>query len=176
MTVGLAVASGSRIFLAIESHGLPHPLESKIVDLRGHPDAAVLAAGGLDHWYCVRREYKQQANLLSACRKIVGLLNTYMTSENEAHGLLCGFDGGRPVCYRIDRFEHWSAATYREEAVAVVQIIGREYLASKARELAEVENMAGVDWTRAFKETIESLGPVDGYIRMPVCSRTLEEA
>src|SRR5205807_1345822 len=106
MSLGLVVASDDkrRIYLAIESEGVQcDVLDSKLIRLQTHPEMVLLVTGGLEHWRDVRNDFTAQPTIHKASDEIVSLLNKHTKSNNQAFGLLCGFDDGSPVCYRINR-------------------------------------------------------------------------
>ena len=107
----------NRIYLAIESQGLPlagppvkHEfpllLDSKILKLNTRPQVVVLAAGGLDHWAYVVANYSSSSSVTAATSEIIDLLNSCMTEEDQAFGLVCGYEHGKPKCFRVNRFRN----------------------------------------------------------------------
>lgn len=116
MTLGVAVWNGSEILLGIESRAVPvrvnkrlgrmpvhTEFESKLLDLQPVPHFVVLCAGGTQHWADVKDNYEPQGDIQSAVNHVQSLLEQAMRPGEEAHGLLCGFDGKNPMCFRIGR-------------------------------------------------------------------------
>jgi hypothetical protein len=173
MTLGLAVADSDGIFAAIESEGLPArgttiaalTLNSKILELQSGPEILVLAAGGLDHWSHVAGCYVRQRSLTDAADEVRHLLDECMGPENRAFGLLFGFDGCSPQCYRINRFLGEDATSLSEERLADVQPIGDPTLALPAKEDAERDIAIGTDCLASLVGAIERRFPAKGMRR-----------
>jgi hypothetical protein len=174
MSLGLAFSDGRTIYLATESAGLDNArLSSKILDLQRGPDFALLATGGLDHWYHVLTSYSKQPTLQAACDEIIRLLNECMSRRNQAYGLLCGFVEAKPTCYRINRPLYTNAATYsNSDILNIVQAIGLSYHARAARLHAQNALKSGKDPALALQEAIESRIPGQG-LQAPIVNMTL---
>ncbi len=175
MSLGLVFSDGRTIYLASESIGLVNVcLRSKIFDLQRGPGFALLATGGLDHWYHVLTSYSRQPTLQAACDEIIRSLNECMSRQNQAYGLLCGFVGIMPTCYRIDRPLNTNAATYSNlDILNVVQAIGIPYHAEAALLHAQIALKSGKDPAIALREAIESRIPGQG-LQAPIVNMTLQ--
>lgn len=112
MTLGLATFDTNRIYLAIESKGLPargplltNPfMISKIVELQSTPEMVLLTSGGLEHWVYTIAKYSTQNSLKNAANELAKRLDECMAPRNQAFGLLCGFEHGIAEFYQINRF------------------------------------------------------------------------
>ena len=176
MSLGLAVAHQNAIYLAIESEGLQSGvLASKLISLQHQPEFMLLVTGGLDHWRFVCENYRSQPTAQEACAEIVRLLNDCTTPNNQAFCLMCGFEGGRPICFRINRSKGEPATSWIVVSLDTVQPIGSGEHVTAAKLSAESAIGKGVPAAQALCEAIKSRipgndvrGPVEMYIlRIP---------
>lgn len=183
MTLGLAVADAHGIYLAIESEGLPTAgsssshllpllLDSKILQLQTAPEVTALCAGGLAHWLYVADHYKKQPTLVDATTEIMRLLDGCMSSENQAYGLICGFENIVPKCYRINCFLGNVSAIKQEESLDNVRAIGDPALAQLATVSASHAIGKGTEKLLSLVEAIQQRLPAKG-IRGPIHVRVM---
>lgn len=126
MTLGIAVKIGNQILMGIDSKGVPVPCDSrnrrsqnvrsvfcsKLLFLQRDPDIVVLCAGGTEHWADVKDDFQRQPTLLKTRDRVIEILYPYTRDGGQAFGLLCGFDGNTPRCFRIDGSD---ASSFEEE-------------------------------------------------------------
>jgi len=179
MTLGLATCDKDGIYVAIESQGLPVAgpivkhrfpllLDSKILVLNVHPKVVVLVAGGLDHWAYVVANYSSTLPVRDAALEIVKLLDSCMTENNKAFGIVCGYDKGTPRCYRINRHLNTiKTESPSEEKLADITALGDYADDAKKTALDAINNK--VHPLVALVEAIERLFSRDD-IRGPVHS------
>src|SRR5262245_31289509 len=144
MTLGLAVSTDQYIALAVESMGVPcvgsHPstlgLMTKLLLLQSDPEVVALAPGGLDDWYEVARHYSPQRSVTAAAESIKQILDHCMTKNNQAFGLVCGFDAEKAICYRINRSLNTDSATVDAEDLRKIPRLGAENLSDVAQKHA----------------------------------------
>lgn len=185
MTLGLATCDKDGIYVAIESQGLPVAgpivknrfpllLDSKILVLNVHPKVVVLAAGGLDHWAYVAANYSSASMVSDVTKEIVRLLNLCMTEKNEAFGLVCGYDNGTAMCYRINRRfgTQTTDAPIKKKLADDIQELGIYAATAKQTARTAIENK--VPPLVALVEAIDSLlsrdsvrGPVHSLVIRP---------
>ncbi|MBM4029393.1 MAG: hypothetical protein FJ280_28955 [Planctomycetes bacterium] len=182
MTLGLATCDEHGIYLAIESQGLPLVgppvkrefrllIDSKLMLLNTEPQVIVLAAGGLDHWSYVAANYTSRPSVTEAALEIVELLDSCMSEENQAFGLVCGYENSAPPCYRINRGrEQKSTDKPKPEKLSDIQEIGT--YGDEARKHARNSPFRKENPLVALIEAIETLFPRPD-IRPPIHSRVI---
>jgi hypothetical protein len=178
MTLGLAVGDKQGLYLAIESTGLPLPeswsLLAKVHDLQNKPLVAMLTAGGLAHWNDVVREFRPQASVASAAAEVTRILDNHMGPQNQAYGLLCGYQEGLPKCYRINRRLGDTAASIAEEPLSSTRGLGDPELAHNATQLADEAILHGHEKLLALVEAIQAHLPTPGHpVKGPVQVRVI---
>lgn len=114
MTLGLAYGDESAIYGAMDSFGTSKEgMPSKIVVFPSN--LMLLAAGGMFHWREALRDYQPQGPVGVAATTLANAIDRHMTQANRAFGLLCGYEDGEPVCYRLNRFlSENSTSVFRE--------------------------------------------------------------
>jgi len=175
MTLGLAIGNESGIYLAIESEGLPCLLiDSKIVELQTAPDVVALVAGGLEHWSCVVANYSTgQPSVTRAAEEVCYRLDKCMNDQNEAFGLVCGFEGGAAKCYRVNRSKHTKAEFSPGGCdLSKVQPLGCKSHWAPAQKCATEAIQDSTDPLLALVEAIQQRFPGD-CIRPPVHVRVM---
>jgi hypothetical protein len=185
MTLGLATCDKNGIYLAIESQGIPLAgppvkgdfrllIDSKLMLLNTEPKVIVLAAGGLDHWSYVAANYTNRPSVTEAALEIVELLDLCMSEENQAFGLVCGYENSAPQCYRINRdVNQKSTNKPSPEQLSDIQAIG--IYGDEAKETAMKSIMRNENPLVALNEAIETLFP-NPHIRPPIHSRIIRPA
>ena len=185
MTIALAQADNAGIHLAAESFGLDQMplqsmqggtkrvLDSKVLSLQAKPPLALAIAGGLDHWAYVKWQHESQVDIHRAAAAIATLLDNCMTEENQAYGLLCGYEAGTPICYRINRpCDKHSTDLTLEDVRSTVQPLGHPKYAAAAREHALKKIKFGMPSLPAMVEGIENQIP-SPVTKWPVTQCTL---
>ncbi len=177
MSLGLVVANDDNIVLAAESEGLQYGvISSKLRKLQDDPELAIVVTGGLEHWRCVFDTYRTQLNVDAACTEVVRLLNVNMGTSNQAYGILCGYDNGNPVFFRINRpIDAIETTISSKETLRSVQVIGHSDHAEAAQTTAETAISRGTDPENALREAIKSRIP-GNYLRAPVMTMVIRRA
>ena len=177
MSLGLAIADGKRICLAIDRKGIncpqgKPPIPSKLISLQTAPEIKMLVTGGLDHWREVLRKFTPKATLDDARDEIIKLLEEVTECCNEACALILGCKAGTPICYRVNKLEHQSLDNRTgkiAQSLVDPQPIGM--FASEA--VCEINRLIAnkVCKEQAVKMAIEyciNLGSNAGYLEGPV--------
>ena len=180
MTLALATEDAYGIYLAIESEGLPAAgpapthlvLSSKLLDLQSAPEVAVLAAGGLEHWCYVAANYVKQSSVTAAAIEVKRLLDLCMGQQNQAFGLVCGYENGASKCFRVNRFQNTPEATNEEVSLSIVQPLGAPDHTSAAQDCATNSIGNGINKLMALVQAIEKRFPGQ-LIRRPVHVRIM---
>lgn len=123
MTLGLAYGDKSAIYGAIDSFGTSGDgMRSKIVVFPSN--LMLLTAGGMIHWRDAINKYEPQGPLGAAATALAERLDRYMNQANQAFGLLCGYEDGEPVCYRLNRAVNDNETSVLREDFDEVRPIG----------------------------------------------------
>jgi hypothetical protein len=183
MSLGLAVSDGTRIFLAIESKGVPVPcgfLDSKLWLFPEDPPLILIVRGELCPWAKVRNHLSaaKDWSVQASADEIAKTLDACMIGDYaawESFGLLCGHDNGKPKCYRIDRLGYVKATVKEENFEHSVQPIGASPYAGSARQWTEAAIKSGMDRLDAIRRGIndqiledEKLPPDKRQLRGPI--------
>jgi hypothetical protein len=124
MSLGLAFADEHRIYLVSESEGLQHNvIPSKLRILQNEPKLAIVVTGGLEHWKSVFDFYGCQETIDAACCRVRQLLDSGMGPQNQAFGLICGYENDVPVCCRVDRPVGADTTKLLKTRLTTVQVI-----------------------------------------------------
>jgi hypothetical protein len=126
-----------------------------------------LAAGGLEHWLEVARGYSAQTSVRLAAEAVKRLLDSCTGTENQAFGLVCGFEASKPTCFRINRFHKTKASETCEEDLCIVQPLGVKEHTEAAKNSASLAIASGRDMLRAVVESIQARFP-GTHIRPPI--------
>lgn len=123
MTLGLAVGDDDAIYGAEDSFGTTDSgMPRKLVVLDNM--VMLLTAGGMDHWRDALSGFSPSGTVLDIATSLAERLDHHMNEHNQAFGLVCGFENGRPCCYRLNRFVGDSHFAIVEEDLRLVQPIG----------------------------------------------------
>jgi len=173
MTLGLVYGGDQRIDTVIESCGIFAGLQEKSVIVQ--PGIVVLVAGGLEHWRDAFAAFSPTGTLMECAESLAKVLDQYMTSSNRAFGLVCGYESGDPVGYRINRDVGHGQCTVQREHLRTVQAIG----GPKGLNVPEVARRAqdriqkGEDVPTVLREEIERCRFLTTEVRLPVVSKTI---
>jgi hypothetical protein len=124
MTLGLAFGDDEQVFGAEDSFGASDDgMPKKLIILANK--VMLLTAGGMHHWRDALAGFSPEGVLHDVAIALATRLDNCMTEENQAYGLLCGFENDAPTCYRLNRSVGTSQCVVVPEDLRVVQPIGR---------------------------------------------------
>jgi hypothetical protein len=63
----------------------------------------LLITGWVNYWVEARKNGDPKGNLEEIAEEYAKRLDAVMKPGYEAYGLLCGYEGGKPVCYHVGR-------------------------------------------------------------------------
>ena len=123
MTLGLAFSDDEQIFGAEDSFGASADGMPKKLLLLANK-VMLLTAGGMYHWRDALSGFSPDGTLHEIANALAKRLDSHMTENNKAFGLLCGFENGVPCCYRLNRSIGMKQCKVLRESLGLVQPIG----------------------------------------------------